>query len=59
VGTVSGLGGTAAVLGTIIINFLVPVITKTSYITLFVTAALMVPLAWFCITFITTKTKRT
>jgi len=57
--TVSGLGGTAAVLGTIIINFLVPVITKTSYITLFVTAALMVPLAWFCITFITTKTKRT
>lgn len=59
VGTVSGLGGTAAVLGTIIINFLVPVITKTSYITLFVTAALMVPLAWFCITFITTKTKKT
>ncbi|WP_028788840.1 MFS transporter [Terrimonas ferruginea] len=59
VGTVSGLGGTAAVLGTIIINFLVPIITKTSYITLFVTAAFMVPLAWFCITFITTKTKRT
>lgn len=59
VGTVSGLGGTAAVLGTIIINFLVPIITKTSYITLFVTAAIMVPLAWFCITFITTKTKRT
>jgi len=58
VGTVSGLGGTAAVLGTIIINFLVPIITKTSYITLFVTAALMVPLAWFCITFITTKTKK-
>lgn len=58
VGTVSGLGGTAAVLGTIIINFLVPVLTRTSYVTLFVLAALMVPLSWFCITFITTKTKR-
>ena len=55
VGTVSGMGGTAAVAGTIILTFLVPILTKTSYTTLFVLAALLVPLAWLCITFITTK----
>jgi MFS transporter, ACS family, hexuronate transporter len=55
VGTVAGMGGTAAVAGTIILTFLVPVLTKTSYSTLFVLAALMVPLAWLCITFITSK----
>lgn len=57
VGTVSGMGGTAAVAGTIILTFMVPVLTKTSYDTLFVLAALMVPIAWLCITFITSKTK--
>jgi MFS transporter, ACS family, hexuronate transporter len=55
VGTVAGMGGTAAVAGTIILTFLVPVLTKTSYTTLFVLAALMVPVAWLCITFITSK----
>jgi ACS family hexuronate transporter-like MFS transporter len=55
VGTVSGMGGTAAVAGTIILTFLVPILTKTSYTTLFVLAALMVPMAWLCITFITSK----
>ncbi|MEP6676537.1 MAG: MFS transporter, partial [Ferruginibacter sp.] len=57
VGTVSGMGGTAAVAGTIITTLLVPVITKTSYTSFFVMAALMVPLAWICITFITSKNK--
>jgi ACS family hexuronate transporter-like MFS transporter len=57
VGTVSGMGGTAAVAGTIILTFLVPVLTKTSYTTLFVLAATLVPLAWICITFITSNTK--
>lgn len=57
VGTVSGMGGTAAVAGTIILTFLVPVLTKTSYTTLFVLAALMVPVSWLCITFITSKRK--
>jgi ACS family hexuronate transporter-like MFS transporter len=55
VGTVSGMGGTAAVAGTIILTFLVPVLTKTSYSTLFIIVALLVPVAWFCITFITSK----
>lgn len=57
VGTVSGMGGTAAVAGTIILTFLVPSLTKTSYTTLFVLAALMVPVSWLCITFITSKKK--
>ena len=55
VGTVSGMGGTSAVAGTIILTLLVPSITITGYTTLFVLAALMVPLAWICITFITSK----
>ena len=57
VGTVSGMGGTAAVAGTIILTFLVPVLTKTSYTTLFVLAALLVPVSWLCITFVTSKNK--
>ena len=55
VGTVSGMGGTSAVAGTIIITLLVPVITKTGYSLFFIIAALMVPVAWLCITFITSK----
>jgi ACS family hexuronate transporter-like MFS transporter len=57
VGTVSGMGGTAAVLGTIILTLLVPSLTRTSYTTLFVLIALVVPLAWLCITFVTSKPK--
>jgi len=55
VGTVSGMGGTSAVAGTIILTFLVPWLTLKSYTSLFVLAALMVPAAWICITFITSK----
>ena len=57
VGTVAGMGGTAAVAGTIILTLLVPWLTKTSYTTLFIVAAVLVPLAWTCITFITSKIK--
>jgi ACS family hexuronate transporter-like MFS transporter len=57
VGTVSGMGGTAAVAGTIILTFLVPYMTKTSYTTLFILAAVMVPAAWLCITFISSRKK--
>jgi len=57
VGTVSGMGGTAAMAGTIILTFLVPSLTRTAYTTLFVLAALMVAVAWICITFVTTKNK--
>jgi ACS family hexuronate transporter-like MFS transporter len=59
VGTVAGMGGTSAVAGTIILTLLVPSITRTGYTTLFVLAALMVPLAWLCITFISSKNKLT
>ena len=52
VGTVSGMGGTAAVVGTIVITLLVPAITKSSYTLFFVVAAAMVPLSWFCIMFV-------
>lgn len=55
VGTVAGMGGTSAVAGTIILTLLVPWLTQTSYTTLFVVAALLVPLSWICITFISGK----
>jgi ACS family hexuronate transporter-like MFS transporter len=59
VGTVAGMGGTSAVIGTLITIWLVPVITKTSYTSFFILGALMVPLAWICITFITAKPNQT
>jgi len=55
VGTVAGMGGTAAVAGTIILTLLVPSLTKTSYTTLFIVAAVLVPLSWICITVISSK----
>ncbi len=55
VGAVSGMGGTAAVLGTIIITLLVPIISKTSYHSFFVLAAVLVPIGWLCIYFLTDK----
>jgi len=55
VGSVSGIGGMAAVVGTIIITLLVPVISKTSYYSFFVLAASFVPLGWICIYALTGK----
>ncbi len=46
VGTVAGMGGTAAVAGVLITTWMVPVLTKTSYVSFFVLAAVLVPLAW-------------
>ncbi|OQP57578.1 MFS transporter [Niastella populi] len=57
VGTVAGLGGTAAVLGTLITTWIVPVITRTSYTSFFIMGAAMVPVAWACITFIASSKK--
>jgi ACS family hexuronate transporter-like MFS transporter len=57
VGTVAGMGGTSAVAGTLIVTWLVPALTRTSYTSFFVLAALLVPFAWFCITFIVSKKK--
>jgi MFS transporter, ACS family, hexuronate transporter len=55
VGTVSGMGGMTAVAGTFITTLVVPIITKQSYTWFFILAAVMVPLAWICITFITSE----
>jgi ACS family hexuronate transporter-like MFS transporter len=55
VGTVAGMGGTAAVMGTLLTTWLVPVMTKTSYVSFFVLAAVLVPITWICIKYITSK----
>jgi len=55
VGTVAGMGGTAAVVGTLLTTWLVPVMTKTSYVSFFVLAAVLVPITWICIKYITSK----
>lgn len=57
VGTVAGMGGTAAVLGTLLTTWAVPVITQTSYVWFFVLAAALVPVSWVCIKYITSKNK--
>ncbi len=44
VGTLAGFGGTVGVFAVIIMNFLVPVISKISYIPIFVMIAIFVPL---------------
>jgi ACS family hexuronate transporter-like MFS transporter len=49
VGTVAGIGGTAAVLGTLIVTWLVPIMTQTSYTWFFVYAATIVPLGIICL----------
>ena len=46
VGIVAGMGGTAAVLGVLITTWMVPMLTKTSYVSFFILAAVLVPLAW-------------
>lgn len=55
VGTVAGMGGTAAVVGTLLTTWAVPVITQTSYVWFFVLAAALVPVSWVCIKYITSK----
>lgn len=55
VGTVAGMGGTAAVAGTLLTTWAVPIMTKTSYESFFVLAALLVPITWICIKYITSK----
>lgn len=56
VGTVAGMAGTGAVLGTLLTTWAVPIITKTSYVSFFVLAAILVPMAWLSIKYITNKT---
>lgn len=52
IGTVSGMGGTAAVLGVLFTTWLVPVITKHHYNWFFILAALLVPLSFAALHFI-------
>lgn len=58
VGTVAGMGGTAAVAGTLLTTWAVPIITQTSYVSFFVLAAVLVPLTWLSIKYITTKKEK-
>jgi ACS family hexuronate transporter-like MFS transporter len=44
VGSLAGLGGTVGIFSVIIMNFLIPVITKTSYTPAFILIAIFVPL---------------
>jgi MFS transporter, ACS family, hexuronate transporter len=55
VGTVSGMGGTAAVIGVLITTWLVPILTKTSYVSFFVLAAVLVPLSWLSLRYFAKK----
>jgi MFS transporter, ACS family, hexuronate transporter len=55
VGTVSGMGGTAAVAGVLITTWLVPVLTKTNYVSFFVLAAVLVPLSWLSLRYFCRK----
>jgi len=51
VGVVSGMGGTAAIAGVLITTWMVPVLTKTSYSSFFILAAVLVPLSWLSLKF--------
>lgn len=45
VGSLAGVGGTAAVIGVVVMNWLVPILSETSYVPVFILGALLVPLA--------------
>jgi len=44
VGTLAGIGGSVGVFSVIIMNFLVPIISKISYVPIFIMIAVLVPL---------------
>ena len=45
VGSLAGVGGTAAVVGVMFMNFVIPAVTETSWVPAFVIGALLVPFA--------------
>lgn len=49
VGSLAGISGTAAVAGTLITTWLVPVMTKASFAPIFILAAALVPLSLLCL----------
>src|SRR3546814_9041042 len=48
VGSLAGIRGTAAVAGTLITTWLVPVLTTTSYAPIFALSAAIVPISFLC-----------
>lgn len=48
VGSLAGISGTAAVAGTLITTWLVPILTKTSYAPIFALSAAIVPISFLC-----------
>lgn len=58
VGVVSGMGGTSAVLGTLITTLAVPILTQTNYVSFFVLAAILVPLGYLSLVIFSDKKKR-
>ena len=58
VGVVAGMGGTAAVIGVLITTWMVPVLTKTSYNSFFILAALLVPLSWLSLKYFAKANRR-
>jgi ACS family hexuronate transporter-like MFS transporter len=51
VGTLAGFGGSVGVFAVIVMNFLVPIISKYSYIPIFIMIAVFVPLGVFAVFF--------
>jgi ACS family hexuronate transporter-like MFS transporter len=45
VGSLAGIGGTAAITGVLIVTWLVPAMTRVSYTPIFILAAMLVPLS--------------
>ncbi|MET0130426.1 MAG: MFS transporter, partial [Stenotrophomonas chelatiphaga] len=58
VGTLAGLGGLAAVAGTLITTWLVPVLTRESYAPMFMLVAALVPLSLIALWWITGPVRR-
>lgn len=58
VGTLAGFSGMAAVVGVIIANWTVPVLTQTSYAPVFIISAAMVPLAMLSILILCHRVER-
>ena len=57
VGTVSGMGGTAAVVGILITTWMVPILTQTNYESFFILGAILVPLSYVSLQFFPNSSK--
>jgi ACS family hexuronate transporter-like MFS transporter len=58
VGSLAGVSGMAAVVGTLITTWLVPVMTKISYGPIFLLVAALAPLSLLCVWFVTGRIER-